>query len=52
MRGHYCQEIGHFIKDCRRRLSDGERFAEYNLFTISEEQEQNFFNDELEENVD
>ena len=52
MRCHYCQEMGHFIRDCRKRLRVEEKSAKYNLFTIPEEQEQNFSNDKLEEKVD
>ena len=49
---HYCQEIGHFIRDCRKRLRDEEKSAKCNLLTLPEEQEQNFSNDKLEENVE
>ena len=49
MKCHYSQEIGHFIRDCRKRLRDEEKSAKYNLFTMSEEQEQKLSNDELKE---
>ena len=48
MRCHYCQEIGHFAKECKKRIRDEEQSTQYSLFTISEEQEEQFSNDELD----
>ncbi len=37
MRCHYCQEVGHFIKECRKRLQDEKRAAKFSLFSVPEE---------------
>ena len=47
MRCHYCQEIGCFATECKKRIRDEKQAAQYNLFTIPEEWEELFFNDEL-----
>ena len=33
MRGHYCKEFGHFIKNCLKRLKDEERAAKLHVMT-------------------
>ena len=48
MRCNYCQEIGHFAKECKKCIRDEEQAAQNNLFTIPEEQEEQFSSDELD----
>ena len=52
MRCHYCQAIGHFAKECKKMIKDEEQTAQYNLFTIPEEQEEQFSKDELDIDTD
>ena len=39
MRCHYCQEIGHFIRECRRKKQDEKKATKYGMYTIPEELE-------------
>ena len=38
----------HYAKECEKRIRDEEQAAQYNSFTIHEEQEEQFPNDELD----
>ena len=40
--------MGHFDKECTKRMRDEEQAAKHNLFVIPEEQEEQFSNDELD----
>ncbi len=39
MRCHYCQEVGHFIKECRKQIQDDKRAAKFSILTVPEEAE-------------
>ena len=38
-RCHYCKEIGHFIRECRKKDQDQRRQSAYRLYDIAEEVE-------------
>ena len=40
MRCHYCQEHGHFIKECRKRKQDERKSINYRLLTVAEDEEE------------